>query len=336
MTKRESEYRNTVGLISCSLLIFCVAFTVFGIFMTYFPLWLGGLPLALGDAIYQLVYAVMYAAVFLAPVLYFQKAHNRACPPEDLRLKITMGKNAFLYLFAGLAVIHAAAMVNAELFSIFEYALPSAPTTGFWVQESATNAQLISQLIVFAVVPPFVEELLFRGVVLSNLMPFGKTQAVLASALLFGLMHQNLSQILYATVAGLVLGYIYVQTRSIWPCVLLHFVNNAWSVLQTAWVERMPADTALAVYTALQALVYAAGVLCAILLILRSDKTEEEKAENAPAATEADTAPAQTEDGGETIPAARRAKLFFTPTTIAFFVVCAVQALLTFFDVALL
>ena len=333
MTRRELEYRNTVGLLSCSLLIFCVAFAVFGIFMTYFPLWLGGLPFALGDAIYQLVYAVLYAAVFLAPVLYFQKAHNRACPPEDLRLEIKMGKNTFLYLFAGLAVIHAAAMVNAELFSIFEYALPSAPSTGFWVQESSTNAQLISQLIVFAVVPPFVEELLFRGVVLSNLMPFGKTQAVLASALMFGLMHQNLSQFLYATVAGLVLGYIYVQAQSIWPCILLHFVNNAWSVFQTAWVERMPADTALAVYTALQTLVYAAGVLCAILLILRSDKTAEEQV---PAEEEGGAASTQTEEAEETIPAARRAKLFFHPATVAFFTVCAVQAVLTFFDVALL
>ena len=328
MTKRESEYRSTVGLLACALLIFCVAFVVFGIFMSYFPLWLDGLSPSVGDTVYQLVYGLLYAAVFLAPVFYFQKAHNRLCQPELPRLKLKMGRNTALYVFAGLAIIHAAAMVNAELFSLLELILPVQSTAGgsLWTVGS-TNTQLILQLIVFAVIPPFVEELLFRGIVLANLMPFGKTQAVLASALLFGVMHQNLSQLLYATVAGLVLGYIYVQTRSIWPCILLHFINNSWSVLQTAWMERMPADTSIAVYTAVQTFIYAAGVLCAILLILRSDRDAAADAEEACADEAVDEA---TDAVPEAIPAKRYARLFFCPMMIAFFVISGVQALLTF------
>ena len=44
-----------------------------------------------------------------------------------------------------------------------------------------------------AVVPLFVEEFLFRGVILSQFRKYGDVFAVIASALLFGLLHRNFS-----------------------------------------------------------------------------------------------------------------------------------------------
>jgi membrane protease YdiL (CAAX protease family) len=46
----------------------------------------------------------------------------------------------------------------------------------------------------------------------------------------FGLLHGNLEQIPFAMLLGLYLGFVRVKTESILPAVLLHFLNNFFSV----------------------------------------------------------------------------------------------------------
>ncbi len=82
-----------------------------------------------------------------------------------------------------------------------------------------------------AIVPAIVEEFACRGVILGLLKRFGEGFAVITSSIIFGLMHGNFDQIPFAIVVGLVLGYIYIKTESIWPCILVHCINNAASVI---------------------------------------------------------------------------------------------------------
>ncbi len=88
-------------------------------------------------------------------------------------------------------------------------------------------------IVVSVIVAPVLEELIFRGLILRWLSrrwrPFW---AVLVSALAFGLVHlPNLPQVVNATVMGVVLGYIYVLCRSVWPVIIIHAVNNALAYL---------------------------------------------------------------------------------------------------------
>ena len=46
-------------------------------------------------------------------------------------------------------------------------------------------------------------------------------------------MHGNFDQIPFAVMVGLILGYIYVKTGSIWISIAVHGVNNAVSVIFT-------------------------------------------------------------------------------------------------------
>ncbi len=102
---------------------------------------------------------------------------------------------------------------------------------------------------------PVLEELVFRGVVVSEAMAIARDTAKdvlslrlrfwlaqLAAALLFTLVHWPwwLSELgLVATlqssmplfVTGLVLGIVFAMTRSIWGCILLHWLNNELSLL---------------------------------------------------------------------------------------------------------
>lgn len=87
--------------------------------------------------------------------------------------------------------------------------------------------------IATAIVPALVEEFACRGIVLGLLKKYGEGFAIISSSIIFGIMHGNFEQIPFAVLVGLVLGYIYVKTKSIWTCVAVHCVNNAISVIFT-------------------------------------------------------------------------------------------------------
>ncbi len=78
---------------------------------------------------------------------------------------------------------------------------------------------------------PVIEEYIFRWKLLNRLRPFGEKAAILYTALMFGLMHGNVTQFLYAAVIGIILGYMAVKTgRMVYNC-LLHIFVNTFSML---------------------------------------------------------------------------------------------------------
>ena len=79
--------------------------------------------------------------------------------------------------------------------------------------------------------PAFSEELFCRYACLSLLSPYGKKGAVLASAVLFAIMHANFYQMPYAFVAGIFLGGITIASGSVIPAIAFHILNNAISVI---------------------------------------------------------------------------------------------------------
>lgn len=95
------------------------------------------------------------------------------------------------------------------------------PTT-WWV--------LILNLITTAVLPAIAEETLHRGMLLQGNSMLGIKKTILLSGFLFGLLHLNVEQVFYASVIGLFLGYLCLGCNSIYPCIIIHFMNNATSV----------------------------------------------------------------------------------------------------------
>lgn len=85
-------------------------------------------------------------------------------------------------------------------------------------------------VLYMCLVGPVMEELLFRGILLSRARRFGDRTAVVYTAVLFGLMHGNLSQALYTTFVGLVLGYVAAKTGGIRYTAILHIIFNTGSL----------------------------------------------------------------------------------------------------------
>lgn len=79
-----------------------------------------------------------------------------------------------------------------------------------------------------AVAAPVLEELLLRGVVLGALARrIGRWGAIVASAVLFSLLHMEVWALLPFAVLGIGLGWLATRGRSLWPAVLAHVLYNA-------------------------------------------------------------------------------------------------------------
>ncbi len=107
------------------------------------------------------------------------------------------------------------------------YPLPSAVQQAVQELLNGTAPSFWMQLALFALVPAVCEELAFRGFILSGLRHLGRKKlAILITSLFFGLTHAVAQQQIMAAITGMLLGYLAVQTGSVLPSMLFHFVHN--------------------------------------------------------------------------------------------------------------
>jgi membrane protease YdiL (CAAX protease family) len=90
----------------------------------------------------------------------------------------------------------------------------------------------VINLVVVALIPAIAEEVLFRGALLNFIyICFARHHlAIWLSALLFSMMHGQFYGFVPRLCMGLILGYVAYYSMSIWPSIVLHFVNNAIAV----------------------------------------------------------------------------------------------------------
>ncbi len=90
------------------------------------------------------------------------------------------------------------------------------------------EAPLFSVILVVGLIPAICEELAFRGFILSGLRHMGhKWAAIVITAILFGCTHSLLQQQISATLIGILIGFIAVQSGSLLPAMAFHFTHNS-------------------------------------------------------------------------------------------------------------
>jgi sodium transport system permease protein len=96
-------------------------------------------------------------------------------------------------------------------------------------------------LLTFAVAPAFCEEVAFRGFILRGLSRGGRVLlAIGLSSLAFGVMHMVPQQVFNGMLMGLVLGALAINSRSLFPAIVFHFLNNALGVMHARVSARAP------------------------------------------------------------------------------------------------
>lgn len=91
----------------------------------------------------------------------------------------------------------------------------------------STPGELVATLILVALLPAVAEEYIFRGCIARSFARKGYVFAVFMSALLFAIMHGSPLQLVHQFLIGAVCAVLFFATRSLWPPIILHFLNNA-------------------------------------------------------------------------------------------------------------
>ncbi len=212
--------------------------------------------------IYELIYGAMYLLSFMLPVAFFRLLSRRD-EPVSMGMEPTMPWKSLLFVPAVIGVNLGFAYLNHLLMLMLE--LIGIPNILNMITETYVYPEEYVLLhMTVSLVPAFCEEFLFRGLICARLRPYGKTVAIVGSAVLFGLMHGNLGQLLYTTAAGVMLGWCFVETGSIWPGVIAHMLNNLLGVISEYWYAFLP-DEKYMLYDSL--LTLSLGFLAAICLV---------------------------------------------------------------------
>ena len=100
------------------------------------------------------------------------------------------------------------------------------------MNEQNLNAfQMFLYAFAVSVIPALAEEFGFRGIVMGRLRKYGDCFAIIASAVMFGSIHGNTTQMIFAFLLGLILGFVDCAADSIVPSVVIHFANNFYAVV---------------------------------------------------------------------------------------------------------
>lgn len=125
------------------------------------------------------------------------------------------------------------AMVSFGLFIInyrlVDYIVELFPLSDFLKEafESASKTPIVWDIIIGAIIAPITEEILMRGIILDGLLRrYSNKTAILIGAFLFGAMHLNIYQFVTAFLGALLIGWIYVRTKSLFLCIIAHVANN--------------------------------------------------------------------------------------------------------------
>lgn len=143
--------------------------------------------------------------------------------------KKVSGKDMYLWVTFGMFCCIAANYAVGIVVAFFQ-ALGHDPLQ-YETPEPDSFVTSIAIAIGTAVMPALCEEFGMRCCGLGLLRKHGKAFGVIAVSIVFGLMHANLVQFVFATLVGLILGYVTVKTDSIVPAVVIHLLNNSMSVV---------------------------------------------------------------------------------------------------------
>ncbi|KAA5544172.1 CPBP family intramembrane glutamic endopeptidase [Adhaeribacter rhizoryzae] len=100
--------------------------------------------------------------------------------------------------------------------------------------------QFVLGMVVFALIPAIGEELVFRGVLQTQLIRWFRQPhvGIWVTAIIFGAIHMQFYGMLPRTLLGALLGYLYWWSGNIWVPIIGHFVNNGFTVLLMYLLQR--------------------------------------------------------------------------------------------------
>lgn len=227
VTKRQMK---SIGFVmGASIIIYFGVQTIFSIIGAFvLPTMLKNIFIA-EDISMILQILLQLTSLGIASIFVFSYCEKKQESEKNLRNKSTTSekiKIIFITIFLVFALQVILSMLVYPALDL-DYNITDSFTTD-------ANSSFISKIILvitIAIMPAIFEELFFRKAMIDFLSQYGEKFAWLFSSLLFGMIHMNLSQGLFAFLIGLIFGGIYLYTKDIKLTMLIHFINNGFGAL---------------------------------------------------------------------------------------------------------
>lgn len=204
----------------------------------------------LSSNIFFLVIILMSIIVpsFLAPILYLKLGMSQ---PVALIIShfVLFVLPAIIYILVTKQSFKEVLRLNKvsgkEILLSFVLALLAQPVMAFFsyiasffanndvavMLDTLSKTPLWLMILMIGVTPAISEEITMRGIVLSGYKFKSKHTAALMSGLMFGILHLNMHQFLYAFAMGAIFAYVVMATNSLIPAMIAHFTINTSQLL---------------------------------------------------------------------------------------------------------
>lgn len=182
---------------------------ILGISKDEYNFWIGYLPCIIGD-IAAIIIGIKTTKVKLKKDVF------------------TPNKAPKMFVFIGTVSCIGIGMISSMVYLIYstiaKYYGITIPQPDFSMP--AQRGYLIMFLMYVCLIGPILEEIIFRGFILKSMQRYGNFTAILVSAILFSMFHLNLVQFINPVLVGIVLAFITIKSKSIFPAMIAHIFNN--------------------------------------------------------------------------------------------------------------
>lgn len=215
---------------------------------------------------------LLVSSILTVSILFLiYKVRKKNCS-EELQIRKTKNFNIYFAIILGISCW----LFNSGVLSLVEEA--GLFSSQFEYTENIlaplSSGSIILSIITVGIIAPFTEEFLFRGVIFNTLSKkISIKWTIIIQAILFGVFHFNLVQGVYATLLGLVFGYITYKTKSLWPAVIIHMVNNTIATIAPYILSESFGGNLVYI---LFAIIGAIGVATGLLLTKNKNVNDEE------------------------------------------------------------
>ncbi len=186
-----------------------------------------------GDTVTENLFICTLAAIAAASVLYIALGLLRERPvSDDIRFSGLSERTAVSAIIAALGCRIAVSVytVFAEKIPLLNDSLDSAPDTSTALD---SPFKVVFGLFVMMIAAPVFEEILFRGFIQTELMRgLPAPAAIIVGAVIFAVAHGILFQAVFTFFVGLVMGFSYFRTGSLFSSIIIHIIFNFTSAAQ--------------------------------------------------------------------------------------------------------
>ncbi len=179
-----------------------------------------------GDPFLLLVYSLIGTLIASLVPYFLMNLIRKKYTLADLGFTPLTNGWGWTSVWLGIAAAVIRMGIGAGLLELFPALAEGAEDLSEMFAFDVTWQAIVVGLLATFVVPLY-EEIFFRGVIHNGLANrLGMWGAIIISSALFGLFHGFPIQIITAFLLGLVLGWLYEKTDSLWAPTICHVVNN--------------------------------------------------------------------------------------------------------------